>query len=188
VTLYRPQYRSNMSRPQFCPRCHAGASRRYCHQCGLDLQPHKPAISSGDVRAARDREREWLATATATPATVEADDERRASSDAISRMVYWAQRARFLEHLLREALAQAEALHAQCRAAGVTDDEIRQQAGALPRWSASPATAPMARREAPPIAGGFVVGGFYAETGPDADADGDVDGGLFDKLDQLFDG
>jgi hypothetical protein len=106
------------------------------------------------------------------------------------RLTYWAQRARFLEHLYREAMTHADALHAQCRIAGIGEDEIRRQVGALPRWAASAGSAPVgaARAAAPAAAGGFAVAGFYAESGPDLDGDGDVDGGLFDKLDQLFGG
>lgn len=39
---------------------------------------------------------------------------------------------------------------------------------------------------AAPIAGGAAVAGFYYESGPDLDQDGDVDGGLFDTLGELF--
>ena len=37
-----------------------------------------------------------------------------------------------------------------------------------------------------PAAAGGLAAGFYYESGPDLDADGDVDGGLFDRLDELF--
>jgi hypothetical protein len=141
------------------------------------------------VRAAREREREWLATTTgATEPTGAASSDAVSSSDSVVRLAYWTQRARFLEHLFREALTQAEALYAQCRAAGIDDEEIRRHAGSLPAWASTPMGGrPHITGASPPAAaGGFAVAGFYAESGPDFDGDGDVDGGLFDKLDQLF--
>jgi hypothetical protein len=175
---------------QFCPRCHASASHRYCPRCGLDLQSHKPTISAGDAHAAREREREWLATTTGAGAsTGAAGGEGATSPDLLVRIAYWTQRARFLDHLFREAMTHAEALYAQCVSAGIDKEEIRRHAGSMPSWAsqlpsrARPSTAASAPGAA---AGGFAVAGFYAESGPDLDGDGDVDGGLFDKLDQLF--
>ena len=144
----------------------------------------------GDVRAAREREGAWLARTTgATASDSVPGSESAESSDVAIRLAYWAQRARFLEHLFREALAQAEALHAQCRASGIDEAEIRRQAGSLPVWGHMPTSGPGKVSSASArTAGGFAVAGFYAESGPDLDGDGDVDGGLMDRLDQFFDG
>jgi hypothetical protein len=150
-------------------------------------------LSVTELRAAEQREREWLhATTGGVPpagADVAPPPATERSSEVLRRLAYWAGRARFLEHLYREALTETDRLRAECRRAGVSEAELGQEVGAIPSWAAPrQAAAPSQPSTAPSggAAGGFVVGGFYAESGPDLDGDGDVDGGLLDQLGQLL--
>lgn len=45
---------------------------------------------------------------------------------------------------------------------------------------------PLGATGAAAAAGGVGFAGFYYESGPDLDADGDVDGGLFDNIQNVF--
>ncbi len=113
-----------------------------------------------------------------------ADDS---SSAALEHLAYWIMRGRLLWHLVSEADARTRAAYAACKQTGVPDSVIRSRMtqAALPSLPCSqappPAADPSRRRAATTAAGsgGFF---FYAESGLDLDGDGDVDGGLVDKL------
>jgi hypothetical protein len=91
---------------------------------------------------------------------------------ALDELAYWTERARFLTHLHEEAAHKAREAAGRCTDAGVPQSEIARR------------FTPPSRGETP--AGGSFFGVAYFESGPDMDGDGDVDGGLFDTLGDLF--
>jgi hypothetical protein len=115
------------------------------------------------------------------------DAERGA---AIEQFQYWAQRAAFLDHLMREAKSNMAQAQRECSALGVREQELRDCLGratapgvaelltARPRHSGRSAAA-SAASDAKAGSGFFV---FYSESGFDSDGDGDVDGGLIDSV------
>jgi len=102
--------------------------------------------------------------------------EQREAADAVdptNEFRYWVERAVFHQQQLRESRARIQTASQRCKDAGVDEKQLSGHVKSL----AGPAAAGGG--------GGFLAFG-YAESGPDLDADGDVDGGLFDFLGDLF--
>ena len=99
--------------------------------------------------------------------------------------MYWHQRGMFMLHLTHEAQARAKRAWERCQEEGIAEDELVAAAPAdLTDIFSVPARGRTAMRGKTPH-GAAGVGGFaffYAESGYDLDADGDVDGGLRDAL------
>jgi hypothetical protein len=190
--------------PTRCPRCRASElNGRYCPTCGLDLAPDRPSLPTGEAFEAARRSQAWLSEhpehasiryeglpliAAQLPTSVPEHPPQlgRAKDKATEELRYWHQRARFLAHLTDEARSKLAAAERKCVAAGFTTAELAtlaRELGPLPG-------APGPRRGAgarpnPAAAGGFFAFGYY-ESGPDLDADGDVDGGLADTVGGFF--
>jgi hypothetical protein len=108
-----------------------------------------------------------------------------ARQDPMQEWAYWAKRSESLERQQAAARSRMELAAKRC-----TDAGIDLGSSAPPLKSAdSPLAAAAPSAGAVPTAaaggGGFAAVG-YAESGLDADLDGDVDGGLFDWLGGLF--
>ena len=67
----------------------------------------------------------------------------------------------------------------------LTEEEFAQAKQVLLTAPAAPAPS-WGPPAAPASTAGFAVGGFYYESGPDMDGDGDVDGGLFASIEGFF--
>ena len=202
-----------------CERCETPQqdSAVFCSECGLRLG----AGMLGAEVAMAEREAVWIAAHPERAAAWQEREERLqlareraarkqaakealraeaaalastgdpARTAALDQLGYWTMRGKLLWDLTSEANAQAMQAHAACKAAGVSDAEIRarMEASAPPLHpGGTPTPAPMISRPAAagPTAAAAAGGGgfflFYAESGIDADGDGDVDGGLIDTI------
>jgi hypothetical protein len=97
--------------------------------------------------------------------------------EPIEEWSFWAKRCEALEAQHAAARSRLQTAAQRCADDGI---DLGPSAPIQPSGSHAAVAAPTAA-----AGGGFVAVG-YAESGPDADLDGNVDGGLFEKLGDLF--
>ena len=191
-----------------CPRCATPgqAANTFCSECALRLgsgmlgvEPRSALMERGWLQQHPDVALKWEARLlsqapdrvqreVADAAAAVEEEARRRREEATASFNYWAQRAAFLDHLMREARARLADAGRACEAAGVDAIELDAQLRRLtaPGISdhldaAAPAVVAGPARARGRSSGGFF---FFSESGWDMDGDGDVDGGLIDTVTQ----
>jgi hypothetical protein len=120
-----------------------------------------------------------------TAEQADAASRHREVEEALADLEKWALRARVLGLVAAEAYERAMKAHARALSVDASANDIAQRLGGtskvdLPALTVSrPAPAARAGSSRAAAGGGFL---FYAESGIDADGDGDVDGGLLDHV------
>lgn len=186
-----------------CPRCRASAqgTNVFCSECSLRLQPGMFGLearanlaSAGWMQANPELAEAWRRrlderdTGTASQIAVRQADALRDGEleEALADLEKWALRARLLGQVASEAYERAMQAYRRAERADADPTELARRlggtsAGGLPALplSQSATTASADSRTRALGGGAFFI---YAESGIDADADGDVDGGLVDRI------
>lgn len=186
-----------------CPRCKADGQggHVFCSDCSLRLQPgmfdlegRANLASAGWMQSNRDLADAWRCrleerdTETVSQIAVRESNALRHQElqGALAELDKWALRARLLGQVASEAYERAMQAYRRAERADADPTELARRLGgasagdlpALPLARPGPAAGSGSGPRA--VAGGGFI--FYAESGIDADADGDVDGGLLDRI------